>query len=128
MRIRKRHELANITTLGDFNELAISGHVEHEPVLREDYDREHVCEFVLTHTTTSWPTRWERQFYNVEAYGQLGEYYAANWQPDQAIIINGRLEYHVVDTLAGPHHSSSIIAHTIDTALGPHPHQHTAEQ
>jgi hypothetical protein len=31
MRVRRRHELANITTLGDVNELAISGHVEHQP-------------------------------------------------------------------------------------------------
>ena len=49
MRIRRRHELPNIKLLGDFNELSISGHVEHQPVLRQDDDRGHVCEFMLTH-------------------------------------------------------------------------------
>jgi hypothetical protein len=61
MRVRRRHELVNIWTLGDVNELAISGHVEHEPRLREDDDREHVCEFVLTHTTTSPAGHWEQR-------------------------------------------------------------------
>jgi hypothetical protein len=81
MRVRRRHELANIRTLGDVNELAISGHVEHEPRLHEDDDRGCVCEFVLTHTTTS---PWEQQRYNVQAYGELGESYATSWQPGQA--------------------------------------------
>ena len=123
MRVRRRHELANITTLGDVNELAISGHVEHEPRLREDDDREHVCEFVLTHTTTSPSGHWEQQRYNVQAYGELGEHYATNWQPGQAIIINGRLEHHLCDTLAGPLPSVLIVAHCIDDTLGAHPHQ-----
>jgi hypothetical protein len=101
MRILRRHELANITTLGDVNELAISGHVEHEPRLREGDDRGCVCEFVLTHTTTS---PWEQQRYNVQAYGELAEYYATSWQPGQAIVINGRLEHHLCDTLTGPPH------------------------
>jgi hypothetical protein len=119
MRVRRSHELANITTLGDVNELAISGHVEHEPTLHED-----VCEFVLTHTTTSpYGRRWERQRYNIQAHGELGEYYANHWQPDQAIVINGRLEHHQVDTLAGPLPSVWIVAHTIDDTLGTHPHQ-----
>lgn len=102
MRTRRRHELANIKLLGDFNELAISGHVEHGPVLREDDDHQQVCKFVLTHTTTSPSGHWELPRYNVQAYGQLGEHYATAWQPGQAIVINGRLEYHVCDTLAGP--------------------------
>ena len=125
MRVRRRHELANIRTLGDVNELAISGHVEREPTLREDDDRGHMCEFVLTHTTASWPTRWERQRYNIQAHGQLAEYYAANWQPGQAIVIDGRLEHHVCDTLAGPLPSVLIVAHCIDDTLGAHPHQPT---
>jgi glutamate synthase domain-containing protein 3 len=125
MRIRRRHELQNIKLLGDVNELSISGHVEHEPTLREDDDRDHVCEFVLTHTT-GLCGRWERQRYNIQAYGQLGEYYAANWQPGQAIVIDGRLEQHVCDTLAGPIPSTCIVAHCIDDTLGPHPHRHTA--
>ena len=126
MRVRRRHELANIRTLGDVNELSISGYVEHEPTLQEDYDREHICEFVLTHTTTSPSGHAELQLYNVTAYGQLAEHYAATWRPGQTTVINGRLEYHVCDTLAGPIPSASIIAHTIDATLGPHPHhQHT---
>ena len=123
MRVRRRHELANITTLGDVNELAISGHVEHQPRLREDDDRGHVCEFVLTHTTTSPAGHWEQQRYNVQAGGELGEYYATNWQPGQAIVINGRLEHHLCDTLAGPLPSVWIVAHTIDDTLGAHPDQ-----
>ena len=124
MRVRRRHELANIRSLGDVNELAISGHVEHEPTLREDDDHEQVCEFVLTHTTTNpYGQRWEQQTYNVHAYGELGEYYADHWQPGQAIVINGRLEGHVCDTLAGPLPAICIVAHTIDDTLGAHPHQ-----
>jgi hypothetical protein len=34
MRMRRRHELPNIKTLGDVNELSISGHVEQQPVLQ----------------------------------------------------------------------------------------------
>jgi Single-strand binding protein family len=124
MRVRRRHELANIRSLGDVNELAISGHVEHEPVLRQDDDARCVCEFVLTHTTTSpFGQRWERQAYNVQAYAELGEYYATNWQPGQAILINGRLEHQLCDTLAGPLPSVWIVAHTINDTLGAHPHQ-----
>ena len=118
----RRNELQNIAIMGDFNELSISGHVERRPVLREDEDRQYVCEFVLTHTTTSPSGRWERQLYNIQAYGQLGEHYAANWQPGQAIVIDGRLEYRVCDTLAGPLPSVWIVAHCIDPTLGPHPH------
>jgi hypothetical protein len=77
---------------------------------------------VLTHTTIRWGER-ERQRYNVHAYGELGEYYANHWQPGQAIVINGRLEHHLCDTLAGPLPNISIIAHTIDDTLGTHPHQ-----
>jgi hypothetical protein len=120
MRVRRHHELANITTLGDVNELAISGHVEHEPRLREDSDRGVWCEFVLTHTTTS---PWEQQRYNIQAYGELGEYYATNWQPSPVIVINGRLEHHLCDTLAGPLPNICIVAHSIDDTLGAHPHQ-----
>jgi single-stranded DNA-binding protein len=124
MRVHRRHELANITTLGGVNELAISGHIQHEPTLREDDDRQHVCEFVLTHTTTSpYGRRWARQRYNIQAHGELGEYYANHWQPGQAIVINGRLEHHQVDTLAGPLPNVWIVAHTIDDTLGTHPHQ-----
>ena len=123
MRVRRRHELANIRTLGDVNELAISGHVEHQPTLREDDDRRHVCEFVLTHTTHGPLGRWEQQRYNVQAYGELAPYYATNWQPGQAIVINGRLEHHLCDTLAGPLPNVLIVAHSIDDTLGTHPHQ-----
>jgi Single-strand binding protein family len=121
MRVRRRHELANITTLGDVNELAISGHVEHEPTLREDDGRRCVCEFVLTHTSQAGHV--EQQRYNVRAYGELGEYYATDWEPGLAIVINGRLEHHLCDTLAGPLPSVWIVAHTIDDTLGAHPHQ-----
>jgi single-stranded DNA-binding protein len=111
--------------MGDVNELSISGDVEHEPVCHEDDDHRRVCEFVLTHTTTSLSRQCERQRYNVQAYGELGEYYAATWQPGQAIVIDGRLEHHLCDTLAGPLPSIAIVAHCIDTKLGPHPHQPT---
>jgi single-stranded DNA-binding protein len=124
MRIRRHHELANIESLGDFNELSISGHVEHEPALREDDDRDHVCEFVLTHITGMCGC-FEHQRYNVAAYGQLAEYYAANWQPGQAVIVDGRLEHHEVETLVGPLPSVVIVAHCIDDTLGAHPHQPT---
>ena len=124
MRVHRRHELANIRTLGDVNELAISGYVRHEARLREDGDRGCVCEFVLTHTTTSaFGERWELQRYNVQAYGELGEYCATSWQPGEAIVINGRLEGHVCDTLAGPLAAICIVAHCIDDTLGAHPHQ-----
>ena len=123
-RTRRRRELEGITMMGDVNELSISGHVEHQPVMREDDDRGHVCEFVLTHATTgSCGCCWELERYNVQAYGELGEYYAANWQPGLAIVINGRLEHHLCDTLAGPLPSVLIVAHTIDDSLGAHPHQ-----
>ena len=89
-------------------------------MLREDDYRQPVCEFVLTHTTVSCGV-WERQRYNVQAYGQLGEHYAANWQPGQTVIIDGRLEYRACDTLAGPLPSVWIVAHCIDPTLGPHP-------
>ena len=125
MRVRRRHELANIRSLGDVNELAISGHVKHRPRLREDDDGYRcVCEFVLTHTTTGpFGQRWELQAYNVRAYGELGEFYANHWQPGQAIVINGRLDHQLCDTLAGPLPSVWIVAHTIDDTLGAHPHQ-----
>jgi len=116
----RRNELQNITSMGDFNELSISGHVERQPVLREDEDRQCVCEFVLTHTTVSCG-RCESQRYNIQAHGQLAEHYAANWQPGQAIVIDGRLEYQVCDTLAGPLPSVWIVAHCIDATLGLHP-------
>jgi hypothetical protein len=41
----------------------------------------------------------------------------------QAIVINGRLEHHQVDTLAGPLPSICIVVHCIDDTLGAHPHQ-----
>ena len=119
-RTRRRRELEGITLFGDVNELSISGHVERRPMLREDDDRQ-VCEFVLTHTTVCCGV-WELQRYNVQAYGQLGEHYAANWQPGQAIVIDGRLEYRACDTLAGPLPSVWIVAHCIDPRLGAHPH------
>jgi hypothetical protein len=122
-RIHRRHELHNIAVGGDFNEVSISGHVERPPMLREDWERDQVYEFVLTHTTVSCGI-WELQRYSVEADGQLGEHYAANWQPGQAIIVDGRLEYRDCDTLARPLASISIIAHSIDPTLGPHPHTH----
>ena len=123
MRIRRRrHELHNIQALGDVNELSISGHVEHQPVAREDHDGERVYEFVLTHTTLSLSGRWELQRYRVQAYGQLGAHYATNWQPGQTTIVDGRLEYQLCDTLAGPRPRVWIVAHMIDDTLGPHPH------
>ena len=117
----RRNELHNIGCGGDFNELSISGHVERQPMLREDDDGWPVCEFVLTHTTVSCGIC-ERQRYNVQAYGQLGEHYADSWQPGQAIVIDGRLEYRACDTLAGPLPSVWIVAHCIDPTLGQHPH------
>jgi hypothetical protein len=120
MHRRTRNELHNIAIMGDINELAISGHVEQQPVLREDDEHQHVCEFVLTHTTVSCGL-WEQQHYNIQAYGQIGEHYADHWDPGHTIVIDGRLEYHVCDTLAGPLASALIIAHSID-GLGPHPH------
>ncbi len=120
-RIRRRNELANIRTLGDVNELSISGHVEREPVPCEDEDLGRGWAFVLTHTCTIFGEQQRR--YNVQAYGQLGEYYANHWQPGQAIVIYGRLEHHQIDTLAGPLPSICIVAHDIDDRLGAHPHQ-----
>jgi len=124
--IREQQAQDSIKTRGDVNDLTISGHVEHTPVLRWDVDGECVCEFVLSHTTASPSGHWELQFYNVEAYGQLGEDFATTWQPGQTILITGQLDYHVCDTLAGPVPGASIIAHAIGRALGPHPHQPTA--
>jgi hypothetical protein len=128
MRIRRRrHELHNIQALGNVNELAISGHVQHQPVLPEDHDGERVYEFVLTHTTLSLSGRWERQSYSVQAYGQLGEHYTATWQPGQTTIVDGRLEHQLCHTLAGPLPSVWIVAHMIDDTLGAHPHRERNE-
>jgi hypothetical protein len=128
MRIRRRrHELQNITTLGDVNELSISGHVQHPPALQAIRAGEHVYEFVLTHTTLSLSGRWELQRYDVQAYGQLGEHYATTWQPGQTTIVNGRLEDQICHTLTGPIPHVSIVAHTIDNTLGAHPHHQQDE-
>ena len=126
-RRRRRQELQNIASLGDFNELSISGHVEHPPQLHEDEDGWQVWTFVLTHTTTR-PGGWERQLYDVQAHNELGQHYAATWQPNRTTIIDGRLEHDVYQTLAGPVHSASIVAHRIDTTLGAHPHPRTNSQ
>jgi Single-strand binding protein family len=119
---QRRQELEGIAAFGDVNELSISGHVEHEPRLRTDRDGMSVCEFVLTHTTSTpcgpW---WEPQHYQIAAYGQIGEHYAASWKASEPVIVDGRLDYHVQNTLAGPVPSCSIVAHAIAT-LGPHPH------
>jgi single-stranded DNA-binding protein len=123
---QRRNELQNIATMGDLNELSISGHVEHQPELGEDHHGEQVCEFVLTHHAVSCGI-WMLERYTVEAYGQLGQNYATNWQPGQAIIVDGRLEYRDCDTLAGPLASITIIAHHIAT-LGPHPHTSPHQQ
>jgi primosomal replication protein N len=132
MRTRRRHqrqrrqELEGIAAFGDVNELSISGHVEHQPTLRTDRDGLSVCEFVLTHTTTtSCGPWWEPQHYQIAAHGRVGEHYAASWQAGQGIVVDGRLDYHVSDTLAGPVPSCSIVAHAI-AALGAHPLQLTA--
>ena len=58
----------------------------------------------------------------MQAYGQLGEHYADSWQPGQAIVIDGHLEYRACDTLAGPLPSVWIVTHCIDPTLGQHPH------
>jgi hypothetical protein len=57
---------------------------------------------VLTHTTTNLCGHREQQRYNIQASGELGEYYATSWQPGQAIVINGRLKHHLCDASQAP--------------------------
>ncbi|MGH2943186.1 MAG: hypothetical protein ACRDLN_10505 [Solirubrobacteraceae bacterium] len=123
MRARRarRQELLNIASLGDFNELTISGHVEQRPVLGKDDWGRRACEFVLTHTS-AFGSSWERECYDVVAYDEHGERYAADWQPGQTVLIAGWLAQHDCQTLAGPVRGARIAAWTIDTTLGLHPH------
>jgi len=122
IRTRRRRELLAIAAIGDVNDLTLTGHVEHQPLLRDDDEHRSVCEFMLTQTTGLCRC-WEQQRYNIRAYGELGEYYTAHWQPGQAILIIGLLEHQLCDTLAGPLPSIQIVAQDIDCDLGLHPHR-----
>jgi single-stranded DNA-binding protein len=96
------------------NQLTISGHVEREPQVQEHPDFGSVCTFVLTHTREHHESGdWELQFYNVAAYGPLGESFPATFHSGQRIVITGRLDCEHEQTLLGYRPLSSVIADSI---------------
>ena len=56
---------------------------------------------------------WELQFYNVAAYGPLGESFAATFHSGQRIVITGRLDCEHEQTLLGFRPLASVIADSI---------------
>ena len=101
-------------TTSDVNQLTISGHVEREPELQEYPGCGSVCTFVLTHTREHEESgHWELQFYNVAAYGPLGESFAATFHGGQRVVIIGRLDCEHEQTLLGYRPLASVIADSI---------------
>jgi single-stranded DNA-binding protein len=88
-------------------------------LLYHHYEGDPVCSFVLTHTIDHEPSgHWELQHYHVSIQGELGEAFAAGYQPGQKVIITGRLDSPAVDTDGLVPGRAWIIATHI-TILGP---------
>jgi single stranded DNA-binding protein len=116
-------------TTADLNQLLISGHVRREPELREEPDGDSVCSFVLTHTSEHQESgHWELQFYNVHIYGPLAESFAETCKTGQKIMITGRLDCELHETLTGYQPVVSIIATSVITLYGMAEHNSVAEQ
>jgi len=108
-----------MTAGSDINELTISGHIEHPPELREDYDGL-VCEFVLTHIRACPDSgHWQLHHYSVAIYGQRAQVFADTYHPDEMVVIAGRLDCHHRRIQDGYEPIATIIADTIATAHGP---------
>jgi single-stranded DNA-binding protein len=106
-------------TTADLNQLLISGHVRRQHELRKEADGASVCSFVLTHTTEHEESgHWELQFYNVTVHGPLGESFAETCKTGQKIMITGRLDCELHETLTGYQPVISIIATSIITLYG----------
>ena len=116
-------------TTADLNQLLISGHVRREPELRQEPDGDSDCSFVLTHTSEHEESgHWELQFYNVHIHGPLGESFAATCKTGQKIMITGRLDCELRQTLMGYQPIVSIIATSVITLYGVAEHNSVAEQ
>jgi hypothetical protein len=100
-------------SIQDVNHLTISGHVNQPPHLVDDGDAIASCEFVLTHTTHGSHRGSQQQHYRVIAHNPVAEAFAARHEPGQAVIVMGRLELEIHDTLLGPLPAISITAHRI---------------
>jgi hypothetical protein len=103
-------------SIQDVNHLTISGHV-HQPPQPDDDDSAGdaiaSCQFVLTHTTHSASPGAQQQHYRVIVHDDVAEAFAAHYEPGQMVIVMGRLELEIHDTLIGPLPAISIIAHRI---------------
>jgi single-stranded DNA-binding protein len=107
-------------TTADLNQLAISGHVRRDPELRYCDDGTSVCSFVLTHISEHEKSgHYELQFYNVRIHGSLAESVAASCSTDERIVVIGRLDCELHETLTGYQPVVSIIATNIITMHGP---------
>jgi single-stranded DNA-binding protein len=116
-------------TTADLNQLLISRHVRREPELRQEPDDDSVCSFVLTHTSEHEESgHWELQFYNVAIHGPLGESFAETCKAGQKVMITGRLDCELRETLMGYQPVISIIATSVITLYGMAEHNSVAEQ
>jgi hypothetical protein len=102
-------------SIQDVNHLTISGHVTQPPRLDDDGGAIASCAFVLTHTPRA---RHDtsggcEQHYRVIAHGDVAEAFAARHEPGQVVIVLGRLELEIHETLLGPLPAISITAHRI---------------
>jgi hypothetical protein len=99
-------------SIQDVNHLTISGHVNQPPRRDDDGDAIASCEFVLTHASHG-TNPGSEQHYRVIAHDPVAEAFAARYEPGQAVIVMGRLELEIHDTLLGPLPAISITAHRI---------------
>ena len=84
---------------------------------------------MLTHTSEREESgHWELQFYNVTIHGQLGESFAASCKTGQRVMITGRVDCELRETLMGYQPVVSIIATSIITLYGTVEHNSVAEQ
>jgi primosomal replication protein N len=94
----KAEQATNDRLTADVNQLTVSGAVKRAPEHAYDYDGEPVCNLVLTHTIDHQESgHWELQHYHVSIHGALGQAFRATYQPDQKVIICGRLDSPTVD-------------------------------
>jgi hypothetical protein len=80
--------------------------------LVDDGDAIASCEFVLTHASHG-TSPGSEQHYRVIAHDPVAEAFAARHEPGQMVIVLGRLELEIHDTLLGPLPAISITAHRI---------------
>jgi hypothetical protein len=99
-------------SIQDVNHLTISGHVNQPPRRDDDGDAIASCEFVLTHASHGTNPASE-QHYRVIAHDPVAEAFAARHEPGQMVIVLGRLDLEIHNTLLGPLPAISITAHRI---------------